>query len=658
MWGVVAVAAHILSLPESEPPLHPLQGHVERIIYVEFSPDSKLLTTAGVDRTVKVWSTRTWTVVRVLRHDGPVHFLSFSPDGRFLASVGDDQRLKIWEVGSWRKVREIPLPHGRDGRFLGGYGGGAVSLSRDWARAAVFKGSVVEVWDLRRRRRIFLDDARASAKAKGYGYAGWVGSWFYDTVCLSPDGRLLAATVYRWYPEVVRIWDVDSGKLLYDLRGHGHSCVTCVTFSRDCRLLASGSRDTTVIVWDLSTGKMLHRFFGPKEWAWVDSVAFSPDGRLVAAGYFGEHYVRVFDVKAGRQVALLDCRPLWVDSPVAVERVAFSPDGRFLAAASGEGVGIWRVGDWKLTKVLATALRDVLSVSALPGPKLLAWGDYFGRARIFDFRSRKVLSTPAHPTHLSSVALSPDGRLLASGDEEGWVCLWRLPRLELVRKWRAHNRPICFLCFSPGGRVLATGGREGRVRLWDVGSGRMAGEARGRVAVLENPAFCGDFSADGKLLAVGFADGPRVWEVGTGKLVEHFGEAGLTRGLCFCGKLLLLLPWDKGLWALDPGRGWKEVGRAGVRLGLCVAPSPDGRVAAVGGADGRVHLVEVPSMRVVLSWRAHDAKVASLCFLGEGLLASSGTDGVVRVWDLRAGRLLFSLASAGPGEVVVAKGEG
>ena len=662
-----AFTAHV-GIGESEAPIHPLQANVLRILYVDFSPDGQFLVTAGSDRTARVWDTRKWQVIRILRHRGPIHYVAFSHDGKRMVTVGLDQKIKVWETSNWQKVEELHLEHGMDGRFLGGYRGGAVSLSHDFSRAAVFKGSIVEVWDLKEKKKIFADDARVSAKEKGYGHAGWVGTWYYNTVCLSPDGKILAATVYRWYPEVVRVWEVDSGKLLFDLKGHTHSCGTSVTFSSDGHLLASGSRDTTVFVWDLKTGEAIHRFFGPKEWAWVDSVAFSPDGRFIAAGYFGESVARVFDVKTKKQIAELDYTPLWVDSPVAAERVAFSRDGKFLAIASGEGTGIWETKNWKLIKVLSTATRDVACVRFSPDGKILSWGDYYGYLRAFDFAKKSLFSLqPAHQQPVRALAFSPNGRFIASGDELGEVAIWDLENLRMLKRWRAHQKPICSLAFSHDGKTIATGGWDGRVRLWDVDGERMKGEFSVKIKIVATPAYCLDFSSDGKKIAVGYSDGLRIWNLEDRKLEKWVGEYGVIRALKFVPRtsFLLFSSWAKGgTFVLDGEKGWEQKGIALTdwrgREKFALALSPDGSMAALGGRDGLISLIsvtdlvnakELKEVRALPSWLAHDAFTSSIDWSPDGkLLASCGTDGIVRVWQAVNGKLILELASFGDGK--------
>jgi WD40 repeat protein len=669
LWSFVIVT-HALGLDQT--PIHPFHGHVLRVLYVDFSPDDKFIVTCGEDRTARIWDVQSGEVIRILRHDGPVHYAKFSPDGKLLATVSDFSRLNIWRTDDWQKIREVTLEHGRDTRFLGGYGGGAVSLSEDFSRVAVFKGSIIEVWDLNEGKKIFQDDARISAKEKGYGYAGWVGNWYYNTVCLSPDGKKLAATVYRWYPEVVRVWDVETGNLLFDLKGHTHSCGTCVTFSKDGQFLASGSRDTTVIVWDLKEGSAIHRFFGPKEWAWVDSVAFSPDGRLIAAGYFGENWVRVFDVAKGEEVAKIDYTPLWIDSPVSAERVAFSHDGKLLAIASGEGVGTWETNGWKLVKIFATKIRDTLCARFSPTGNQIVFGDYYGCVRVFDIESKSdILSIRIHKSPTAAVAFSPDGKFVASGDESGNVAILDISGRKVIKSWTAHQRPIRSLNFSPDGNAIVTGSWDGRARLWDIRSGEMKGEFSGKLTITSNPAYCLDFSEDGSLLAVGFADGVRIFDINSGSIVKWIEDLGVVRALKFVPKtrILFVASWAKGISLFDGNRGFEQIGislndwRGKERFAIAI-PSPTQLdklpISAVGGRDGKVVLIplselalakEQKDVKQMPAWLAHDAFVASLDFSPDGkLLLSSGTDGVVRIWDANSGKLLLEISSFGPGQ--------
>jgi hypothetical protein len=157
-----------------------------------------------------------------------------------------------------------------------------------------------------------------------------------ESVAFSPDGRLLASGSWD---NTVKLWDVATGREVRTLRGHT-DWVRSVAFSPDGRLLASGSWDNTVKLWDVATGREVRTIRGHD--IEVESVAFSPDGRRLASGS-GDGTVKLWDVATGQEVGTLRG---YTDSALGwVLSVAFSPDGRRLASGSKDGtVRIWGVG--------------------------------------------------------------------------------------------------------------------------------------------------------------------------------------------------------------------------------------------------------------------------------------------------------------------------
>ena len=158
------------------------------------------------------------------------------------------------------------------------------------------------------------------------GHKGWVTS-----VAFSPDERILASGSND---NTVRLWNIETGKEIAILRGHEDRVHTLV-FSPDGRILASLSGDKTVRLWDVQTGTEMAVLRGHENW--VTSVAFSPDGRLLATGscaqkkdwwYCTQGEIRLWKLQTGEEVAVLRAHK------DAVKSVAFSPDGRLLASGS------------------------------------------------------------------------------------------------------------------------------------------------------------------------------------------------------------------------------------------------------------------------------------------------------------------------------------
>jgi WD40 repeat protein len=319
------------------------------------------------------------------------------------------------------------------------------------------------------------------------------------SVAFSPDGRLLASGSED---NTVKLWDVETGQEVRTLRGHTDR-VWSVAFSPDGRRLASGSEDNTVKLWDVETGQEVRTLRGHTDRVW--SVAFSPDGRLLASGS-DDQTVKLWDVETGQEVRTLRGHNGMVLS------VAFSPDGRRLASGSWNNtVKLWDVETGQEVRTLSGHNGDVLSVAFSPDGRRLASASGDQTVKLWDVETgQEVRTLRGHTDWVRSVAFSPDGRLLASGSWDQTVKLWDVETGQEVRTLRGHTDWVRSVAFSPDGRLLASGSWDQTVKLWDVETGQEVRTLRGHTGAVFSVAF----SPDGRLLASGSEDGTvRIWGI-------------------------------------------------------------------------------------------------------------------------------------------------
>ena len=242
--------------------------------------------------------------------------------------------------------------------------------------------------------------------------------------------------------------------------------VNSVAFSPDGRMLASGSDDKTVRLWDPATGEHLRALTGHTEG--VNSVAFSPDGRMLATG--GYDPVRLWDPATGEHLRALTGHTEGVNS------VAFSPDGRLLATGGRDKtVWLWDPATGEHLRALTGHTEGVNSVAFSPDGRLLATGGRDKTVRLWDPATGEHLRTLAYwdmiPGAVFDVVFSPDGRLLASGGFKT-VRLWNPAtgeqRRTLTGRGGFVSRNVYSVAFSPDGRLLASGNEDKTVRLWDL----------------------------------------------------------------------------------------------------------------------------------------------------------------------------------------------
>jgi GTPase SAR1 family protein len=289
------------------------------------------------------------------------------------------------------------------------------------------------------------------------------------SITFDPEGRVLAS---GGHDGTVKLWEVDSGKLLRTLGGHKNAVVS-VAFNPEGRTLASGSSDRTIKLWDVASGKLLRTIEG--HGGAVMSVTFDPEGQTLASGGRNKT-VKLWEADSGKLLRTLGGHEDYVWS------LAFNPEGRMLASGSSDRtVKRWEANSGKLLRTLGGHKKTVNSVAFDPEGRMLASGSSDRTVKLWEADSGKLLHTlEGHTSSVRAVVFSVDGQLLASKSEDGILHLWSCETWERVAAISEPIRPgylISGLAFHPTLPLLATVGshpdapkiwRSMLIHLWEL----------------------------------------------------------------------------------------------------------------------------------------------------------------------------------------------
>jgi len=607
---------------------------------------------------------------RALQHPHPVTGKSaLCRDGRWLATAGRNGVVTVWDLAA-----EPP-----NARHIAAHATGC------WNVAFSPDGVLVSVNEEPERDggqgEVRFWDPATGEKAR----PGWdLGDRFVNALAFSPDGQRLAVT--HWLPgheeTQVEIRDAATGRVTLAVTPHGRSAQGLV-FSPDGKLLASSGNDQVVRVHEAATGRVVHTFRDGrpgKHLYWA--VAFSPDGRRLAAGYGDENEiepggVRLWEVGTWREAGSVTGHDVFAlawgpagrlatggsdgtvrvwDADRGIElltlrghidvvgTLAYTPDGHRLVSVSQDRiVRVWDATPVRDGEVLGDELATltghrnaVTAIAFHPTEPVLLSAGADGQALAWDARdwSARPRLLLSEGEALYALAIAPDGRWFAYGGESA-------PR-GAIRGTRDGTDRVALqvegdfwpfrLGVAPDGRSLAGCDINGQVVVFDVATG--TGRRLVRLPPWSYGVAFGPDASRPLLAVVSTGAGVRVYDPTTGGEVARLEHAGSTAEafnpggtrLASVGWDNVVRVWRTDTWALDtqyrdPGGGPNRV-----------AFSPDGTLLAWGGVDGTVKVWKVGT-DAAETLRGHRNWVWDVAFSPDGaVLASAGRDGTVKVW--------------------------
>lgn len=461
------------------------------------------------------------------------------------------------------------------------------------------------------------------------------------------------------------------------LQGH-QGTVACVVFSPDGTILASaGSDDQHIVIWSVPDGKELHRLVGHSKSVW--SLAFHPTEHLLASGSF-DGTIKLWDVHRGREMLTIPT------SLGEVFGVAFSPDGAHVFAGGSAGNGAIKVWDSATGEEVALlqGTSPMVRSLALSPDGILAVGSIFGgQIELWDVKTRQQFPALAsgHSKSISHLTFNFDGSLLASGAKDRTIKIWNPTTGQQLLK--LSGTPGNVVRFSPDGKLLAVGnGQEGTLSLWHVADGSSIDTFKKQAGTY---LYSLDFTPDGSLLASSQDSGiVKIWNVET--LAEqntlHKGTSDTT-WTNFKGTLealqdhhgitiwdlqssqqlgMLHLPdtsiaekvitspdekWQASLCYGEPitlqnlSTGNRVILDRHVNTINSLQFSPDSMILASGSADRTIRLWNVQEGREIAVLRGHADGVTGVNFNIDGTkLFSISTDNTIKIWELDLNAIL------------------
>ncbi len=438
-----------------------IHAHKWRVKSVSFSPDSKILASAGLDGSAKLWNLQGQQLTELKRDFWSIGTVSFSPNSNLLATTGyNNGTINLWNI----KGEHL-------NEFQNKNANGSVIFSPDGKQFATLgSDNTVSLWNLTGQKfPEFNIKDKVLAEAKNQLLAE-----------AKRNGQLTLKA-----DELNRYWNMLDAR--FDLL----SSTQVIKFMPDGKHLAIITYDGASL-WDLH-GQQLAKFKEDKEYfSSIYSMIFSPDGKLVAT--LDDKTVKLWNLK-GQQLAKFESK----SEKDRVRSISFTPDSKLLATGGEDGTVKLLNLTGKELRSFKAHQQSVTSISFSPDGKLFATAGDDNTAKLWNLDGQLV-ATFKHQENINKVSFTSNGNLLATFGKEGTVKLWDLSGKQLVGFKISESEKI--FDFSPDGKLIATVGGDGMAKLWTF-SGQQVAEFRNNQGVATSISF----SPDGKQVAISGRNG-------------------------------------------------------------------------------------------------------------------------------------------------------
>ncbi|AFY93242.1 NB-ARC domain-containing protein [Chamaesiphon minutus] len=570
-----------------------LKGHANWVQAITYNPVRSLLASSSYDCTIKLWDLNTGECWRTLtEHTQGVYSVAFSPDGQILASGGDDYTIKLWDVNNGECLTSLQY------------------------------------------------EANPTHDIKSLAF--------------SPDGRIVASSSTDCTIQLWHIQDGSNGTYWQTLAGH-QSWILSVVFSPDSKFLASGSDDTTVKLWDLATGECLHTFVGHNDE--VRAVAFSHDGRMLISSS-KDRTIGLWDVQSGERVKTLIGHTKWI------WKMAFNPHDRVIASSSEDRtIRLWSLDSGQCLKVLQGYTNTLFSIAPVPAPAsnlanspILVAGSYFDRlVRLWQIDTGEFTSFKGHTDAIRTIAISPDGKFLASGggSADPTIKLWSIQDGRCYCSLSGHTNEVWSVAFSTDGRMLASGSTDRTIRIWSTLTGECLQILTGHMHWVMSVVF----SSPEILVSGGLDRTINFWDLQTGECVRTWQVDRSTCAIAFNPSSKTIASGGERIvevWDASTGACLQTL-FGHTHFVWSVAFSPDGGFLASGSFDRTIRLWDLHTGECLQVLAGHESGVFSVAFIPQHgtarqLLASSSADATIRIWDIATGECVKILRVPRPYE--------
>ncbi|WP_414622668.1 NB-ARC domain-containing protein [Calothrix sp. CCY 0018] len=476
------------------------QGHDDWIRCVIFSPDGKLIASCSNDHTVRIWDSQTTKCLKILRgHTDWVWSVYFVWEKQWLISASSDRTAKVWSLDSGACVYTFHEP----GREVWSF-----AFSPDSKTLATSGADSIKLWDVWTNECLkTFDDSSAQVRR----------------IAFSPDSKILVGSTDD---RTLKTWDVSTGKCLRSVKT-APTAIWAIKFSPDGKTVMSCGTDK-IQLWNLPNGEPQMTLHEPHHR--IRSLAYSADNKIIAVGS-DDQLVRLWDTKTGEPIKTFQgySNRIWT---VAVSPV-YQQNTIYLASGSDDGkIRLWNAETGECCKTLSGHQGRIRHVTFSPDGKLLASASHDRTIKLWDVNTAQCLKTlRGHTDWIWSVIFTHNNHTLISASDDHTVLIWDtrtnfsqvLGNLETEWMWAIASHPHA--------EVLATAGDSKAINLWDIQKGICLTSLKGHTYRIRAI----NFNHSGKLLASSSDDfNIKLWQVKTQNCLQNFwGHQGVIRALTF-----------------------------------------------------------------------------------------------------------------------------